>query len=84
MTHPVLRRLFAATLTGAAMLALGGCGHSTPADAPASADNVEMPAEEALSGVTAQPSADPEAAASDAVSDTSSAAAAPGEAASGQ
>ena len=48
------------------LLALGGCGHSDPANAPASADNVEMPAEEALSGVVATPASDPMATATDA------------------
>jgi len=64
MTDPALRRPFAALLTGAAMLALGACHHAAQTDAGASADNVEMPAEEALSGVAAQPVADPAAAAS--------------------
>lgn len=48
-----------------ASLALAGCGHSDSANAPASADNVEMPAEEAMSGVTAAPSADASATATD-------------------
>ena len=41
--------------------ALAGCGHSDSADAIASSDNVEMPAEEAMSGVAATPAADPQA-----------------------
>ena len=48
-------------LSLAAALALAGCGKSDKAGDAASADNVEMPAEEALSGATAMPSADPSA-----------------------
>ena len=59
-----MRRIAIALGTAAlATLALTACGHSDNANAPASADNVEMPAEEALSGVTATPTADPSAAA---------------------
>lgn len=51
----------------AASLALTGCGHSDKAGDPASADNVEMPAEETMSGLAASaiPQADPSAAATD-------------------
>ena len=50
-----------------ALLALAGCGHSDKANAPAAADNVEIPAEETMSGLdaSAQPSPDPAATASD-------------------
>lgn len=41
--------------------ALSGCGHSDSADEAASTDTVEMPAEEALSGIAATPAADPSA-----------------------
>ena len=73
----------------AAALALSGCGHSDKASDAAAPDNVEMPAEEAMSGVNpgAAPVADPAATASDAASSTpvsadSGAAAAGGAAAS--
>lgn len=51
----------------AALLALGACGHSDKASDAASADNVEMPAEEAMSGLaaSAMPQADPSASATD-------------------
>jgi len=62
-----MRRIAIALGTAAlATLALTACGHSDNANAPASADNVEMPAEEALSGVAATPAADPSAATTDA------------------
>lgn len=51
----------------ATTLALGGCGHSDKATEAASADNVEMPAEETMSGLagSAMPQADPSASATD-------------------
>src|SRR5579863_7154914 len=54
-------------LCGAATLALAGCGHSDKATDAASADNVEMPAEESMSGLpgSAMPQADPSATATD-------------------
>lgn len=58
----------------AAALALAGCAKSDKAGDAASADNVEMPAEEAMSGVTATPSADPSALASEAADQAESAA----------
>jgi hypothetical protein len=59
----------------AGVVFLAGCGHADKAGDSASADNVEMPAEEAMSGVdpTAAPSADPSATATegaDSVADT--------------
>ena len=63
-----------ALLSLAAALALAGCGKSDKAGDAASADNVEMPAEEAMSGVTATPSADPSALASEAADEAGSAA----------
>ena len=48
--------------------ALSGCGHSDSAADAASSDSVEMPAEQALSGIVATPAADASAAAPDAVS----------------
>ncbi len=71
-----MQRFFAAhrivlAATGlAASLVLAGCGHSDKAGDPVSADNVEMPAEEALSGVTAAPTPDPSANATDAATDS--------------
>lgn len=60
MTRKVLTLpLTLMALAGA--LALSACGHSDSADAVASSDNVEMPAEEALSGLAATPAADPSA-----------------------
>ena len=38
--------------------ALSGCGHSDSAADAASSDSVEMPAEQALSGIVATPAAD--------------------------
>ena len=61
----IAQALAPAALASLAALALSGCGHSDSANAPASADNVEMPAEEALSGVAATPAADPSAAVTD-------------------
>ena len=57
-------------ITLAAMLALAGCGHSDKASDAATPDNVEMPAEEAMSGVDAGavPVADPAATATEAAS----------------
>jgi hypothetical protein len=51
----------------AATLALAACGHADKASEAASADNVEMPAEETMSGLagSAMPQADPSAAATD-------------------
>ena len=46
--------------------ALSGCGHSDSAADAASSDSVEMPAEQALSGIVATPAADASAAATDA------------------
>lgn len=57
----------------AAALALAGCARSDKASDAASADNVEIPAEEALSGVTATPSADPGALASEAADEAAAA-----------
>jgi len=64
--------------TALATLALAGCGHSDSANAPASADNVEMPAEEALSGVAATPAADPSATATETATETGAPSAANG------
>ena len=65
MFHAPKLPIFA--LCGAAILALAGCGHSDKANEAASADNVEMPAEESMSGLpsSAVPQADPSAAATD-------------------
>ncbi|MDP9056942.1 MAG: hypothetical protein M3N34_06385 [Pseudomonadota bacterium] len=65
MFHPP--KLLNLALCAAATLALAGCGHSDKADEAASADNVEMPAEESMSGLpgSAVPQADPSATATD-------------------
>lgn len=62
----------------AAALALAGCGSSDKASDPAAPDNVEMPAEEAMSGLDASavPVADPSATATEAATSVDSAAAA--------
>ena len=51
------------TMATAAALALAGCGKSDSAKEQAAADNVEMPAEEAVQDVQATPIADASAAA---------------------
>lgn len=60
-------KLLTLAACGAATLALAGCGHSDRASEAASADNVEMPAEETMSGLgrSAVPQADPSATATD-------------------
>ena len=71
------RTAFAATALASAValsFVLTGCGHSDSANAPASADNVEMPAEEAMSGVTAAPAPDSAASGQDANAASTSAA----------
>ena len=72
----------------AAVLTLAACGSSDSASEKASAENVEMPAEEAMSGMdtaatpVADPMAAPCAAATAAASDAASGAASPSPAAS--
>ena len=60
-------KLFTLVACAAATLALAGCGHSDKASEAASTDNVEMPAEESMSGLAASavPQADPSATATD-------------------
>ena len=53
-----------AALSAAALL-LAGCGSSDDASTEASADTVEMPADEALEAISDEPVADPEATATD-------------------
>lgn len=53
-------------LAGAALLTLSACGSSDSAKEEAQAENVEMPAEEAVGDVEATPVADPSANAVDA------------------
>ena len=55
------RRAMALALSLALSAGLSACGHSGSADEAASSDTVEMPAEEALSGIAATPAADPSA-----------------------
>ncbi len=75
-------------LVSAAVLTLAACGSSDSASEKASAENVEMPAEEAMSGMdtaatpVADPMAAPGAAATAAASDAASGAASPSPAAS--
>ncbi len=54
---------------GSAALLLSACGSANDASTEASADTVEMPADEALSAITDEPVADPDAAATDAPAD---------------
>ena len=70
MTSFALSSLFAL----AATLTLAGCGHSDKANDAVTAENVEMPAEEAMSGVepAAVPAADPSATATAASATTPS------------
>jgi len=71
-----MKRTIVLSLASAAMLSLTACGKSDKASEEATAENVEMPAEEAMSGVdaTAAPASDaaaaPGAAATGAVGDT--------------
>lgn len=58
------RTTFAALSVAALMLA--ACGSSDDASTEASADTVEMPADEALEAISDEPVADPEATATDA------------------
>lgn len=58
------RTTFAALAVAALMLA--ACGSSDDASTEATADTVEMPADEALEAISDQPVADPEATATDA------------------
>ena len=48
-----------------ALAALAACGDTDDASTAAEADTVEMPADEAMAGVTAEPAADPAANATD-------------------
>lgn len=54
----------------AGVLLLAACGSADDAATEASADTVEMPADEALSGVSEEPVADPSASATDAPAPT--------------
>ena len=80
-----MKKIAYAALATTAALALAACGSSDKAGEGATAENVEMPAEEAMSGVdaTAAPAADAAAAAgAEASGAASDAAAAPSAAAS--
>ncbi|MBI1403225.1 MAG: hypothetical protein GC147_08435 [Porphyrobacter sp.] len=55
-----------AAALGVATLMLAACGSSDDASTEASADTVEMPADEALEGLSDEPVADPEATATEA------------------
>lgn len=67
-------------IVAAAALAIAGCGKSDSANEAAQADNVEMPAEEAVTGLdeTATPAADATGMATDAAASDAAAAAATG------
>ena len=65
------------TAASAAALMLAGCGKSDSAKEQATADNVEMPAEEAVQDVEATPVADASAAAGVEAATTASPAATP-------
>ena len=58
-----MKRIAILVAASAAALALAGCGKSDSAKEQATADNVEMPAEEAVQDVQATPVADASAAA---------------------
>lgn len=53
-----MKKFTVLALASAAALALSGCGGSESAKEEAQADNVEMPAEEAVQDVDATPAAD--------------------------
>ncbi len=53
-----MRKIAVLAMSAAAALALAGCGKSDSAKDGAEADNVEMPAEEAVTDVDATPAAD--------------------------
>jgi len=58
-----MKNLAILAAVSAASLALAGCGKSDSAKEQATADNVEMPAEEAVQDIDATPAADASAAA---------------------
>jgi hypothetical protein len=58
-------RITFAALAGAALM-LAACGSADDASTEASADTVEMPADEALEAISDEPVADPDATATDA------------------
>lgn len=58
-----MKKLVAAAFSASAALALAACGQSDSAKEEAQADNVEMPAEEAVGDIDATPVADSSAAA---------------------
>ncbi len=58
-----MRKLVTAAFAASAALALAACGQSDSAKEEAQADNVEMPAEEAVGDIDATPVADASAAA---------------------
>ena len=53
-----MKKLLAAAFVSSAALALAACGQSESAKEEAQADNVEMPAEEAVGDIDATPVAD--------------------------
>jgi len=53
-----MKKIALAALAVPALLALSGCGHSNDANEQATADTVEMPAEEQLGTVAAEPAPD--------------------------
>ncbi len=70
-----MKKIVCIAMVSAAALALSACGSSDSANEEATAENVEMPAEEAMTGVEATPVADPAATApAETASDAASAA----------
>lgn len=69
-------------MVSAAALATAACGSSDKASEQATPENVEMPAEEAMTGVDATPVADPSATVSAEAAASDAASGAPSEAAS--
>jgi outer membrane murein-binding lipoprotein Lpp len=72
-----MKKFAVLTAVSAAVLTLAGCGKSDSAKEQAQADNVEMPAEEAVQDVDATPVADASAAAGAEAASTPSPAASP-------
>jgi hypothetical protein len=76
-----MKRIATLAIAASAIIGLAGCGKSDSADEAAQADNVEMPAEEAVSGLDEEAAPVADAAASDAATDAASDAADAAEAA---
>lgn len=66
-----MKKIVTLAILSAASLALAACGSADDASTDATADTVEMPADEALAGVAEEPVEDADANAEDAADDTS-------------